>query len=75
MLGHSEDKIHKRRLTEVWEHRISNILIPWSKEENKLIKELSDNLKASHTGKTQLQRASFLEAEKQGILFVSNTEI
>lgn len=63
MLGHSEDKTHKGRVTKVWECRINKI--PWSKEENKLIKELFDNLKASYPGKMQLQRAWFLEADKQ----------
>lgn len=74
MLGHSEDKMHKCRLTKVWERRINNILIPWSKEKNKLIKKLFDNLKVSHTGKIQLQRASFPEAEKWGALRISNTQ-
>lgn len=74
MLGPSEDKMHKRRLTKVREHRINNIFIPWSKEENKLIKKLFDSLKASHTGKMQLQRASFLEAEKQGARCISHTQ-
>lgn len=66
LLGPAEDKMHKCRLTKAWEHRINNILIPWSQEENKLIKELFDNLKASNTGKMQFQRVSSLEAEKQG---------
>lgn len=68
VLGHFEDKIHKCRLTKVWKHRINNILIPWSKEANKLIKKLVDNPEASHTGKMQLHGVSLLGAERQSFL-------